>query len=53
MSCVCSHCFSPSSGRAITIGGVGGSDCEGAHVLINIEFLGLHLDKPDKVITSF
>lgn len=31
----------------------GGADCEGAHVPINIEFLGLHLDKPDKVITSF
>lgn len=31
----------------------GGSDCDRADAPINIEFMGLHLDKPDKVITSF
>lgn len=34
MSCVCSHCFSPSSGRAITIGGGGGGGGGGAQIVI-------------------
>lgn len=51
VSCRGSHCFSPTSGRTIIVGG--GSDCEETFMPIDIEFWGLHLDKPEKLIVTF